>query len=146
MLPLLQPRVRAARRTAAVDAVAVMAAQSRSAPPPVVGRQEAPLRPAVGLLQCPRAKAPLRPMQIPSYRRLQISCSDSVTIRLVPFAYPGAIRSDCIGSPKLSGLNGSAAATYRIAEFTSLHPTYSIKVFKSQPLAVAHCAKPRRSE
>lgn len=42
--------------------------------------------------------------------------------------------------------NGSAASTYRMADWTFFQPTYSIRVLRSHPLEVAQLAKPRRKE
>src|SRR3546814_4615486 len=62
----------------------------------------------------------------------------------------GSTRDDVICGDRLASIrwraNGSAPSRYRIADFTSFQPTYSIKVLMSQPFASAHAAKPRRSE
>src|SRR3546814_17576201 len=62
----------------------------------------------------------------------------------------GSTRDDVICGDRLASIrwraNGSAPSRYRIDDFTSFQPTYSIKVLMSQPFASAHAAKPRRCE
>src|SRR3546814_8030367 len=61
----------------------------------------------------------------------------------------GSTRDDVICGDRLASIrwraNGSAPSMYHIADFTSFHATYSIKVLLSQPFAHSHAAKPCRA-